>query len=132
MQYLLICFSQETHQDLANRVNMHVVEVSDQRGKIPIVLASPTDGQVQDKYYGCERDVYDIDTLYTQGKPHWYRPKIRPVWERLGFASYKRRMCREFRRRGQHEAQKVRRLCGLEPSREERISRDISKRKKEE
>lgn len=122
---------QETHQELANRTNMHVVEFSEERNNVPVVLASPEDGKVQEKYYGSERDVYDLDTLYTKGKLHWTRPQMRPVWERLRFTSYQRRMAKEFRRRGQHEAQKVRRLCGLEPSKEERMRRDEVPKKEE-
>ncbi|XP_062593615.1 small ribosomal subunit protein uS5m-like [Saccostrea cucullata] len=123
---------QETHQELANRTNMHVVELSDERNQVPVVLASPEDGKVQEKYYGSERDVYDLDTLYTKGKLHWIKPKIRPVWERLGLTSYRRKLDTAERRRGQDEAQRERRLCGLDPSREERIHRDqAGKRKKE-
>jgi hypothetical protein len=111
---------------------MHVVELSSERNQTPVVVASPEDGKIQAKYYGSERDVYDLDTLYTKGKLHWTRPKIRPVWETLGFTSFRRKLDQRERRRGQHEAQKVRRLCGLEPSKQERIQRDQAGKKKEE
>ncbi|XP_008290228.1 small ribosomal subunit protein uS5m [Stegastes partitus] len=36
--------SQETHQQLANRKQLHVVEFQEQRGPIPMLVASPKDG----------------------------------------------------------------------------------------
>lgn len=35
---------QETHQTLANKKQLHVVEFQSQRGPLPVVVASPNDG----------------------------------------------------------------------------------------
>ncbi|OAF64945.1 28S ribosomal protein S5, mitochondrial [Intoshia linei] len=61
---------QESHQDLVNRTNKFLVAFKEEEGLYPNIIASPTN------YTGENIKEYDFDTIYTQGKLRYIKPKL--------------------------------------------------------
>ena len=103
---------QETHQELADRTKMHVVELSKEREEVPYVVASPGDGQVATKELRDEDEDLEMDfqRLYYGGRVEYKRPpKAWPYEKSRSYRYYKARL---HKRRNQ-AACLVRRRAGL-------------------
>ncbi|KAI0239227.1 28S ribosomal protein S5, mitochondrial [Lamellibrachia satsuma] len=103
---------QETHQDLADRMGLHVVETSELRADLPVVVASPADGIVRDEQLIDEAEdlEMDYDRLYFGGKVEYKKPKKLPFYHKL--RSYRYRKAEDYMRRNQAGC-KVLRDAGL-------------------
>ncbi len=107
-------FVQETHQDLADRMGLHVVELRKERSNLPVVVASPTEGNIRTQPLVDEDNNLEMDfeNLYYDGKIEYKKPKRKPFWEHLQMRSWKKKSAIVHRRRDQEEAQ-IRRQAGL-------------------
>ena len=99
--------SKETHQELADRKQMHVVEVREGRGNFPVVVASPSDGFVREKFQHDERDWLNVDYMYSGAKIKLERPRHKPIWVRDNYVSWQRKCVETARNKGQVEARMV-------------------------
>ncbi|XP_064601858.1 small ribosomal subunit protein uS5m-like isoform X2 [Liolophura sinensis] len=104
--------NQETHQELADRLKLHVIESSPSRNNMPVVVASPSDGQTRDQVLP-EEDL-NFDRLYYDGKVQYIKPEKPKFYERL--PSWKWKLKELTRRRNQPDAQIERLALGLEKS----------------
>ncbi|XP_048586545.1 28S ribosomal protein S5, mitochondrial isoform X3 [Nematostella vectensis] len=69
--------SQETHQELADRTGLHVVELREEYGRRPIVVASPSDKASREALRKrIHLDDYDLDKIFDPHKG-LHRPKKR-------------------------------------------------------
>ena len=101
-------FDQETHQNLADRMGLHVVETSKLRADLPVVVASPSDGIVRDQQLIDEEEdlEMDYDRLYFGGKVEYKRPKKLPVYAKL--RSYRYKKAENYMRRNQASCKTLR------------------------
>lgn len=72
---------QETHQKLANRKELHVVEFQDHQGPLPQVVASPKNGARSDA---------EPDDEVPNTRLHWADVKMSQGLKRSTWASVKR------------------------------------------
>ncbi|XP_064622370.1 small ribosomal subunit protein uS5m-like [Lineus longissimus] len=72
--------TQETHKELAERQQLHVVELRNEMDNLPVVLASPSSGKTRS--IGRDEDL-DFNRLYYGGKVPYIKPKPRPFYEKL-------------------------------------------------
>ncbi|KAK3092670.1 hypothetical protein FSP39_005649 [Pinctada imbricata] len=120
---------QETHQQLADRTNLYVVEVRDDRGNFPVVVASPSGDEVREALQGDEDEWLNVDSMYSGGKIKLKTKRKVPMYELNNYPSWKRRCQAVEKRRGQFEARWERYASGLEPSEEELKERFVPKPK---
>ncbi|VDI50050.1 small subunit ribosomal protein S5 [Mytilus galloprovincialis] len=102
---------QETHQELADRLKLHVVEIRKEHDYLPVVVASPSDGEVTKE--PPPKEELNFETLYFDGKMSLQKGKKRPFYaENEGHkrAERHRRMLR-IQRKARHE----RMIYELEP-----------------
>uniref|UniRef100_A0A3Q1H4N0 Small ribosomal subunit protein uS5m n=1 Tax=Acanthochromis polyacanthus TaxID=80966 RepID=A0A3Q1H4N0_9TELE len=76
--------NQETHQTLADRKQLHVVEFQSQRGPLPMVVASPKDGarpdpETKDEIPNTRLQWDDVKALQGSKRSIWANVK-RTVW----------------------------------------------------
>lgn len=73
---------QETHDELADRMGYHVVEFREERGNLPVVVASPSDGQVCDAQLKDEEEDLSVDfkRLYFGGRCELSKPRKLPFY----------------------------------------------------
>lgn len=103
---------QETHQELADRTKLNVVEFRKERNELPEVVAAPSTGGVSSSPLVDEEEdlEVDFDRLYYGGKTEHIKPKPPPFYHKL--PSYKKKMKIVHLRRNQSQAQ-IMRLAGL-------------------
>ena len=102
---------QETHEDLAERLGLHVVEMRKERGYFPVVVASPSQGFTKGKKTIDEKIELEIefDRLYYGGKVEYIREKT----ERFApLKSWRRKKVEVQKRRNQYDLH-IQRLAGL-------------------
>ena len=124
--------SKETHQELADRKQMHVVEVREGRGNFPVVVASPSDGFVREKFQHDERDWLNVDYMYSGAKIKLERPRHKPIWVRDNYVSWQRKCVETARNKGQVEARMERIINRHETTPEEYNARIVHKEKKKD
>ncbi|KAL8608672.1 hypothetical protein ACOMHN_002901 [Nucella lapillus] len=107
---------QETHQELADRVKLNVVEFRPELENVPLVVARPQDGPTQEE--GIKEEGFNFETLYYGGKVPLYRPKRDPFYFKQRSWRIKKRFLMKMR--NQKQAQLEREALGLEPSLEEK------------
>ncbi|EDO46770.1 predicted protein [Nematostella vectensis] len=77
LQNYLPMISKETHQELADRTGLHVVELREEYGRRPIVVASPSDKASREALRKrIHLDDYDLDKIFDPHKG-LHRPKKR-------------------------------------------------------
>lgn len=86
--------NQETHQQLAERKRLHVVEFSKERGYMPRVVASPKLNTVRTEEEIGEHEILDVEELYGEGRFPWAKPHPRPFYEAL--PSWERKLWLEY------------------------------------
>ena len=99
---------QETHQQLADRVGLHVVELRREREYFPVLKASPSSGKVKEEQYSNEMEDIEMDytRLYSGGRTEYRKPPKKPkFWKNPG---YIRKLGELHKRRGQMHAQVLR------------------------
>ncbi|XP_041351876.1 28S ribosomal protein S5, mitochondrial-like isoform X2 [Gigantopelta aegis] len=106
---------QETHQELADRLKLHIVELREDMDNIPVVVASPSDGSVRTD--PVEEEDLKFENLYFRGRVPYIRPKPRPFFESL--PSWRVKRFQLYKIRNQAACQQERKLYGMEPSNEE-------------
>ena len=106
---------QESHQDLADHLKLHVVELRADMDDVPVVVASPRNGHVTTQPVS-EEDV-SFENLYFRGRVPYVRPKPRPFYESLPF--WRAKKFQLYKIRNQPACQSERKLYGMEPSNEE-------------
>ncbi|XP_076442988.1 small ribosomal subunit protein uS5m-like [Babylonia areolata] len=107
---------QETHQELADRAKLNVVEFRSEMDNIPIVVARPKEGQTA--LEGIKEEGFDFENLYYRGKVPLTKPKRDPFYYKLKSWRIKKRFLMKMR--NQKQAQLEREALGLEPSLEEK------------
>jgi len=119
--FIRALMEQETHQRLADRKQLHVVEYRNEMDDIPVVVASPSVGRtttqpIEDPHFNFENLYYD------DGKIVLRKPK--DVLHRYthSASAWKAYMLKN-RNRNQQKAQYERIIYGLEPSKEEILKR---------
>jgi len=97
--------SQETHQALADRSGLNVVEYRPDRSMIPTVIATPSAGHVADKKpVDEERELeLNFDRMYYDGRVELVRPPRKFFYH--DYPSHQRRMAENNKRRNQPQAQ---------------------------
>jgi len=77
----VLCY-QETHSELADRMGYHVVEFRKERGDLPVVVASPSNGQVSETELKDEQEdlFMDFGRLYYGGRCELRMPKKLPFF----------------------------------------------------
>eukprot|EP00745_Piridium_sociabile_P011288 TRINITY_DN180662_c0_g1_i1.p1 TRINITY_DN180662_c0_g1~~TRINITY_DN180662_c0_g1_i1.p1 ORF type:complete len:150 (+),score=50.93 TRINITY_DN180662_c0_g1_i1:1-450(+) len=107
---------QETHQELADRVKLNVVEFRPEMQGIPMVAARPQDRQTQPE--GVKEEGFNFENLYYGGKVPLYKPQRDPFYFKLRSWRIKKRFLMKMR--NQRQAQLEREALGLEPSLQEK------------
>jgi len=104
--------SQETHADLADRMGYIVVEMSKERGNLPVVVAAPSNGVVNKEPLKDEDEDLEVefDRLYYGGKCELVRPPRRRFYADL--PSWKKKVAEMHVVRNQRHAQ-ILRKAGL-------------------
>ncbi|KAK7104937.1 small ribosomal subunit protein uS5m-like [Littorina saxatilis] len=110
---------QETHQELADRVKLNVVEFRPDMDNIPLVVARPQDGKTRE--VGVKEEGFNFEHLYYGGKVPLYRPKAPPFYTKFKSWHIKNRYL--VKMRNQRHAQLERLALGIEPSYEEKKRR---------
>lgn len=95
---------------MANRTKLHVVEFRKDRDYVPIIQASPADGDMRTDVN--EEEDLDFERLYFNGKVLVKRPPKRSVFHRMRSWHHKKRIV--HRRRNQSEAQIERLALGID------------------
>jgi len=93
----------------------HVVEFRRERGDLPVVVASPSDGQVSEtELKDEEEDLFvDFNRLYLGGRCELYKPKQLPFFAYGATAeAWNRVQARKHAERNQPHAQ-IMRMAGL-------------------
>jgi len=93
----------------------HVVEFRKERGDLPTVVASPSDGQVSETELKDEEEdlLVDFRRLYFGGRCKLYKPKPLPFYAYgVTAEAYKNRMAKRHADRNQPHAQ-IMRMAGL-------------------
>jgi len=108
---------QETHQQLADRKKLHVVEFRPEMDNVPVVVASPSDGQVTSDPI---TDVtFDFENMYYEdGKIRYVKTKD-PLQEKSQSPGSWKAYMKKEKDRNQIKARYERIIYGLEPSKEE-------------
>lgn len=92
---------QEVHSDIAERKRLHVVEMSQDTGFFPKVLASPKLAPVRTSEAEIEpNEVVNFNDLYTHGKERLMAPKKPPFYHKL--PSWQKKLKELERERGWH------------------------------
>lgn len=97
--------AQETHQALADRSGLHVVEYRPERAMLPTVIAAPSAGYVAEKKPVDEHNELDMnfDRLYYDGKVELEKPPRKFFYH--DYPSHKHRLAEDNKRRNQSRAQ---------------------------
>ncbi|KAK3580851.1 hypothetical protein CHS0354_032911 [Potamilus streckersoni] len=102
---------QETHQELADRLSLHVIEYRPEMDNIPRVVATPM-SNVREKREEGEEEV-DFETLYYDGRLPLKKPKQKPFY--FNYQSFRRKLKQDYRYRNQPDALQLRIVHGLQP-----------------
>lgn len=90
---------QETHQELAERKRIHVVELKKENQNFPLVLASPTSKAVRrDPSENDPDEILRFNEMYFEGKVRLIKPKKPPFYHKL--PSWQLKLRQMDRRRG--------------------------------
>lgn len=106
---------QEKHSELADRMGYHVVEFRRERGNLPVVVASPSDGKVSEIELKDEDEdlLVDFRRLYFGGRCVLRKPKRLPFFAYgVTAEAYKHKLARTHAARNQPHAQ-IMRMAGL-------------------
>ena len=77
MLYFLKCPQKETHQELADRTGLNVVEYRRERGMLPVVVATPSEKSKGEMFkFQAKKDDYDLRKIFDPYKG-LHRPKTR-------------------------------------------------------
>ncbi|XP_060062674.1 small ribosomal subunit protein uS5m-like [Ylistrum balloti] len=101
---------QETHQELADRMKMHVVEFRREKHYFPLVVASPQDGAIIKP--PKDKENYDFENFYFKGKTQFFL-KRPPIFYK-GSPSWYKKAHQLYKIRNQKKAQMERRIQGFE------------------
>lgn len=99
--------SQETHQELADRQKLHVVEYRNDMDNIPLLIASPSDHQVLEKI--PENQDLDFENMYYGGKREYIKER-----QRKKNRFYKWTYWKKYKYRNQESARIERQVLGFE------------------
>jgi len=80
MMTMISCVGQETHQALADRKQLNVVEFQGERGPLPLLMAQPEGGACADP---------EPDDLISDRRLHWADVRIKQGSKRSHWASVK-------------------------------------------
>ncbi|KAK0408600.1 hypothetical protein QR680_004048 [Steinernema hermaphroditum] len=72
--------NQETHQQLAERKGLHVVEMKPGRHYLPQIIASPITAELVKDEELPPLDRLKLDDFYGEGRFPWRKPKQLPFW----------------------------------------------------
>uniref|UniRef100_A0A5S6R1M8 Small ribosomal subunit protein uS5m n=1 Tax=Trichuris muris TaxID=70415 RepID=A0A5S6R1M8_TRIMR len=84
---------QETHQALADRKRLLVVEFRKELGYLPKVVASPSHGELRSDSEIEPNEEFDLDDLYGHGRYPYRKPPKQPFW--VTHESYLKKLWRE-------------------------------------
>ncbi|OWF50369.1 28S ribosomal protein S5, mitochondrial-like [Mizuhopecten yessoensis] len=101
---------QETHQELADRMKMHVVEFRREKHNYPLVVASPQGGAINDP--PRDKEYYDFENFYFKGKTQFFPKRPAPFYQNT--PSWYKKSHELYKRRNQKQAQMERRIQGFE------------------
>jgi small subunit ribosomal protein S5 len=104
--------NQETHAELADRMGYHVVEFRKEKSNLPVVIASPSSGVVEQTELKDEEEdlVVDFERLYYGGRCELVKPKRLPFYSYGKMAkSYAKKQAEVHAMRNQPRAQIMRR-----------------------
>lgn len=104
--------SQETHQELADRQKLHVVEYRNEMDNIPLLVASPTDKRVLEQI--PDNEDLDFENMYYGGKREYIKVK-----KRKRNRCYKWAYWRKYKYRNQERARVERQALGFEVKKKE-------------
>ncbi|KAK6183577.1 hypothetical protein SNE40_011031 [Patella caerulea] len=114
--------NQETHQDLADRLKLNVVEYQNNMENVPIVVARPATGTLT-KDQKPQDENLDFDNLYYNGRVPYKKPKKVPFFQKQ--KPYKKRWFQLYKSRNQEDARRERCVLGIEPSAKELSKRSL-------
>jgi len=103
------------HSELADRMGYHVVEFQKERGNLPVVVASPSDGQVSETVLKDEHEdlLVDFRRLYYGGRCELSKPRKLPFFAYGATAeAWKIKQAEKHAVRNQPHAQ-IMRMAGL-------------------
>lgn len=112
---VLCSYQQETHSELADRMGYHVVEFRRERGILPVVVASPSDGKVSETELKDEEEdlLVDFKRLYFGGRCELSKPRKLPFFAYgVTAKAWERRQAHDHAIRNQPHAQ-IMRMAGL-------------------
>jgi len=108
---------QETHQKLADRKQLHVVEYRTEMDDIPIVVASPSGGKTTTEPFDDEN--FDFENYYYEDGKVVLKKERDPLQRHTHMASDWRSYMLRNKERNQQRAKYERIIYGYEPSKEE-------------
>ncbi|XP_005100916.2 28S ribosomal protein S5, mitochondrial [Aplysia californica] len=108
---------QETHQSLADRVKLHVVEFRPELENVPVVVASPSHGEVN--LEPIKEEAFDFDNMYYEDGKIPLKKAEDPLRLHRQTEAHWRTYLKNNRDRNQVQARYQRMIYGLEPSSEE-------------
>nr|KAG5714585.1 hypothetical protein BaRGS_007031 [Batillaria attramentaria] len=72
---------QETHQELADRIKLNVVEFRPELENVPLLVAAPEDGKTREE--GIKQEGFDFENLYYGGKVPLQKRKPEPFYHKF-------------------------------------------------
>ncbi|XP_059174688.1 small ribosomal subunit protein uS5m-like [Physella acuta] len=107
---------QETHQQLADRMRLNVVEYRPELENLPIPVARPSDGQTRPD--PIKDDSFEFDNLYYKDGRIPLKKFVDPL-AKLKLPSTVRYLALKHKERNQEHSRYMRMVTGVEPSPEE-------------
>jgi len=104
---------QETHQELADRMKLHVVELRKEYDNVPIVIASPSDGNVRTE--PLKKEDSNLEFMYFDNRLPLPPRKKRPFYSRDPGHNKAQKEKRVFRNQKSARIQRI--LYDIEPER---------------
>lgn len=98
----LIC-SQKTHTDIANEKQLHLVEMRDENGGYPKIVASPAKCRTEDEI--TKDEVLDYQEFLSNGRVKLQKRKFAPWYTKLDSWQYHLKKTERFRN---HEEVRIR------------------------
>ncbi|KAK3580854.1 hypothetical protein CHS0354_032914 [Potamilus streckersoni] len=110
-----ICYkkfsSQEIHQELADRLYLHLIEYRPEIDNVPRVVATPISNVREKREEGEEKA--DFETLYNDGRLPLKKLKQTSLY--FNYQTFRRKLKQDYRRRNQPDALRLRIVHGLQP-----------------
>ena len=117
----MIYILQETHQQLADRLKLNVVEFRPEMDNIPVVVARPQEGKSCD--VGITEECFDFERMYFNGRVPYIKEKYVPFYIRLNMKCWLNKYHFLNKMRNQKYAQLEREALGIEPNESEKRRR---------